>query len=459
MSIKQEGTTTTLTAQACKIGDHFTLTPAQLTVSTPAHIEGETRINANVTIDKKLTVGTEADIKGDLTVGANATVKQDLTVEAEAQINDKLTVNQATTLNKGVSVTGQMSITGDSESNDAILHLRNDPNRRQNLLQIEDTNADPSPIVVKSDGEMGIGTDDPQNKLDIRGNVRVGPGETVDGQADSLSVAGQVGIGTHQLNNKLDVQGSVRVGPSEVIDGQADSLSVAGQVGIGTHQLNNKLDVHGSVRIGQAERVAEECSLSVEHSVGIGTAEPTARLDISHQINDDRPLLSVGQRNTNIEPSRPIQLNEPTHVDADLYVEEQLEANTAVIKETVTAAQAQLTTQVEIGQAPNQSSALLNVQNPNIKPHSELLRVTGNNLDSAVMVIKPEGKVGINQVAPEKQLDIQGEVKIWSKADAQDQGRLTVQRQIGLGTSLPKAVLDINLTAESAETIYETEQR
>ncbi|HEX8150252.1 MAG TPA: hypothetical protein VF591_23920, partial [Pyrinomonadaceae bacterium] len=70
-------------------------------------------------------------------------------------------------------------------------------------------------LVLKNDGNVGIGTGAPQHRLDVSGNVTIGSGYTSSTQVpvDGLVVQGGVGIGTPNpgAQYKLDVAGDVRI--------------------------------------------------------------------------------------------------------------------------------------------------------------------------------------------------------------------------------------------------------
>jgi hypothetical protein len=70
-------------------------------------------------------------------------------------------------------------------------------------------------LVLKNDGNVGIGTGAPQHRLDVNGNVTIGSGYTSSTlvPVDGLVVQGGVGIGTSTpgAQYKLDVVGDVRV--------------------------------------------------------------------------------------------------------------------------------------------------------------------------------------------------------------------------------------------------------
>jgi hypothetical protein len=70
-------------------------------------------------------------------------------------------------------------------------------------------------LVLKNDGNVGVGTGSPQHKLDVSGNMTIGSAYTSSSMVpvDGLVVQGAVGIGTPSpgAQYKLDVAGDIRV--------------------------------------------------------------------------------------------------------------------------------------------------------------------------------------------------------------------------------------------------------
>lgn len=110
------------------------------------------------------------------------------------------------------------------------------------------------PLSITKEGNVGIGTTAPKNKL------------SVEGDAD---VSGKVGIGTATPANKLSVTGNA---------------DVSGNVGIGTATPANKLSVVGNS--------------DFSGNVGIGTATPGDKLHVNGAIRlDDASLKFFGGGN------------------------------------------------------------------------------------------------------------------------------------------------------------------
>ena len=61
-------------------------------------------------------------------------------------------------------------------------------------------------VTIASDGDVGIGTTGPANKLDVYGSLAVGSSYVgVSAPSDGVIIEGNVGIGTSSVSNKLDV--------------------------------------------------------------------------------------------------------------------------------------------------------------------------------------------------------------------------------------------------------------
>ena len=131
-----------------------------------------------------------------------------------------------------------------------------------------------STMVVLNNGNVGIGTTGPGQKLSVVGDIGLSGANRFIGTTDNYALglrtnnsdriyitnSGDVGIGTTSPGYKLDVNGGSRIGGQAIIAGtatvQGNAFSVggstfvvtAGNVGIGTTSPGAKLDVAGDIR-------------------------------------------------------------------------------------------------------------------------------------------------------------------------------------------------------------------
>ena len=128
-----------------------------------------------------------------------------------------------------------------------------------------------SGVINNSGINIGIGTTNPQNKLDVEGAMVIGAtySGTNTSPLNGLLIEGAAGIGTTNPQNKLDVEGAMVIGTaySGANIAPANGLLVQGNVGIGTTSAVNKLSVAGKVNITD--------------SLGIGTTNPSAKLHVA----------------------------------------------------------------------------------------------------------------------------------------------------------------------------------
>jgi len=201
-----------------------------------------------------------------------------------------------------------------------------------------------SRMAIDAAGNVGIGTTSTlTEKLTVNGNIKsisfLGNGATLDGIVkkagdtmtgsltvqNNLTVTGNVGIGTNQPQGKLDVQGDIRAGNSDIyltktdhdytgIGNTAgfaaienavnyDALMILGRAGTSKGrsvklwdylQVNGDLEVTGNITVGNG---------IVTGNVGIGTNEPQGKLDVRGDIragNSDIYFTKTDHNHTGI---------------------------------------------------------------------------------------------------------------------------------------------------------------
>ncbi|NIP23179.1 MAG: hypothetical protein GWN67_01900 [Phycisphaerae bacterium] len=151
---------------------------------------------------------------------------------------------------------------------------------------------------------VGIGTTNPQAKLDVRGSLsvedKVSIGTTNPDPFIKLHISGSEGAGL--LLENLDATSKWSIGShntgyfsiSESYPGSASArlfidpggdtemVPTGGNVGIGTNPVN-KLDVEGAMAVGanySGTDTAPTNGMIIEGNVGIGTTNPDAKLDV-----------------------------------------------------------------------------------------------------------------------------------------------------------------------------------
>jgi hypothetical protein len=106
-----------------------------------------------------------------------------------------------------------------------------------------------SSIDISATGMVGLGLSTPIHKLDVAGNMTIGPNfnSSVNVPLNGLIVEGGVGVGVAKPLHKLDVAGNMTIGPNfnSSVTVPLNGLLVEGGVGIGTTSPDQKLTVNG----------------------------------------------------------------------------------------------------------------------------------------------------------------------------------------------------------------------
>ena len=303
-------------------------------------------------------------------------------------------------------------------------------------------------LVVKTDGNVGIGTTSPGYSLDVNagtgnnianfestdttGRIRIAD-NTGEGyilaEGDTISLAtsssihrgltlldnGKVGIGTTSPKSKLDVNGAVYLKGKQILDSdgthsyfKSESSTMyfytAGSIA-GSFSGNN-LGVVGTGTFGTNAKInGAGDSYFNGGNVGIGTTSPGANLEVNG--GNDNTTLTIGSDDANIHSST-------------LRVTEFL------------------TNYDTLGGYLKYNGA-----NDRIS-----LGATGaDGIDDDFLIfIRDIGNIGIGLDTPGEKLSVAGNVMIgdtaWSEGTTT--GDLAIQGNVGIGTTSPDTILDVN---------------
>ena len=149
----------------------------------------------------------------------------------------------------------------------AKLHIQQSGS--QDALRIDDEASDSTPLIVDSEGKVGIGKKIPTKLLDVNGEVAIAGPLSV---TQTSALKGNVGIGTAPGKGalKLTVAGDTAISGALSVT-QTSRLN--GNVGIGTAPGAEKL------KVGGALSVTQESALTGNVGIGVG-ADPAHKLTV-----------------------------------------------------------------------------------------------------------------------------------------------------------------------------------
>jgi hypothetical protein len=174
-----------------------------------------------------------------------------------------------------------------------------------------------SKIYISDAGNIGIGTTNPGEKLEVAGNVQMtgggyisvsgGHGITIKDKIDEITVFGIQG--TASYGGRFDMYGPGNSARNVVLDANGLSWLNGGNVGIGTNAPAAKLDVAGDTHISgnltingtlnAANYSFGNGTTSFVGNVGIGTTAPTSGLSVQAEGSNyaDGALFLVNSTN------------------------------------------------------------------------------------------------------------------------------------------------------------------
>jgi len=205
-----------------------------------------------------------------------------------------------------VEVAGKAEIRATSTGNDAILSMHSgNRNFRLNtdfsdgLFKIQDvTGSTNTRLAINSSGNIGIGTTNPQSKLDIEGGMAIGSSYsgTTAAPTNGLIVEGEVGVGTSDPKVPLHVDGGSEASLSDgtgtfMIGDEGDNNMIFDNNEIQGRDNGSAATLHaqrdgGAFRVHADEVDSAQFRINSTGHVSIGTAtvDATAKLRVDGRI-------------------------------------------------------------------------------------------------------------------------------------------------------------------------------
>jgi microcystin-dependent protein len=375
---------------------------------------GTTVINSSLT-----TVGTLSS----LTVSGNTILQGDLTI-----------LGTQTIVNTEVETTSRLEVTNNGTGPAAIINQTGE----QPIIDIQDDGV--SVFYIADGGNLGLGTTEPSEKLDVVGNVLISGDLTVD--TDVLvvdSTDNRVGVNNASPAEALDVVGNVLISGDLTVD--TDVLvvdSTDNRVGVNNASPAEALDVVGNVLISGDLTVDTDVLVvdSTDNRVGVNNASPAEALDvvgnvlISGDLTVDTDVLVVDSTDNrvgvnNASPAEALDVVGNVLISGDLTVD----TDVLVVDST-------------------DNRVGVNNASP-----AEALDVVGNVLisgdltvDTDVLVVdSTDNRVGVNNASPAEALDVVGNVLISGDLTV-DTDVLVVDstdNRVGVNTASPTETLTV----------------
>ncbi len=255
-------------------------------------------------------------------------------------------------------------------------------------------------VVIQTDDKIKINDE----SVNIDGDLKVSNRISVNGEqaklsatefkvGDSIELTGDGLVVNEKLNanQSLDVSGSLNITGA---DESTNSLTVDGNASLNSDVIiGGKQTVTGNVQLNQ--------------TLNIGSESSAGKINLKHQGDSSSLLIKDANDKTQL----------CLNGDGNL----------------------------SLGLDEKNVKAKLHIYHGGSNSES-LLKVDNSAQDARPFIIKGDGRVGISTDSPENELDVAGSVHIGSTASTMtDKYSLSVENNVGIGTTEPKARLDIHI--------------
>jgi hypothetical protein len=327
-------------------------------------------------------------------------------------------------------------------------------------------------------GNVGIGTETPEDRLDVRGRIRVK--STSDGKInldDNGGGADTFTIGTHGIRNDFYIH-------NKTDNKYLLNITEAGNVGIGTGMTApaGKLDVNGDICLGGVCRTSwptgsgtgaftdtGTLAYYTGGNVGIGTTSPNNELEIGSASigllsgnavavsnDNDESIVGIGQSTT--ARGRMRWAYNATEADSYMAVGDALGTHPLVLQDyggNVGIGTASPSEKLTVAGTIESTSG--GIKFPDGTTQTTASSGGGLWTQSSSSIYYNSGNVGIGTTSPGGKLDINGDICLggvcrttWPTGSGSgaftDTGTLAYYTggNVGIGTSTPAARLDVN---------------
>ncbi|MFH1428449.1 MAG: hypothetical protein ABIH39_01780 [Candidatus Margulisiibacteriota bacterium] len=327
---------------------------------------------------------------------------------------------------------------------------------RPNRADINGTYTSTEVIRINSNGNVGIGTTNPMEKLDIVSSA-------ASGEVIGLRVR-QAIDGTNYLQSSL-ATGIEFYLPSDIGTSPAGKIVAGKDISNWADGLSRKSNLQFYTASGNIENNIERMRITSSGNVGIGTTNPGAKLDVNGDSFSSGPWAVI-QGGGRIAENTALRLFDSGSNDENIINME--------FSHTTAQANARIRSIIQGNSAANGADLVFETSSDN-----------GGTFNSNQLYLDNSGNVGIGTSAPEKKLHIKNDqtadvalfiqaadggsqwsMGAWSSNDAtlrgfKDDGTESVRLMangasyltggnVGIGTTAPGAKLDINYTGDGS---------